>query len=131
VQGYSMPGPTASLCLIIALTGQPMRQAEAAGDFARALTYFIAISDSIEIPDGGVGDDSGVATLKTRTCHAAALAWSPACNPWAGVDDLRSFTFGFSAFDPDTGRSQRPKEPILWFPPGTRQRHAWLQVFLI
>ena len=45
------------MCLIAALSGTPLRQAEAASDLARALADLDASGD-VEVPDGGVGDDS-------------------------------------------------------------------------
>jgi hypothetical protein len=116
------------LCLILALAGQPLRQSESASDFARALTHIIADSDVIEIPDGGVGDDSGVATLRGGTSHVTDPAGSPFCNPWAPADDLPSFTLTFLTFDP--GASRRRLEQAPGFPIGARQRHAWLQLYL-
>src|SRR5690349_10380958 len=52
----------ALLSLIAALTGMPLRQAEAAADLSRSLVELLQ-SASLEIPDGGVGDDSGDACL--------------------------------------------------------------------
>src|SRR6516225_1111292 len=51
------------LCLISALSGTPLRQAEAASDFAREIGEF-GHSDAIETIDGGVGDDQEVSILK-------------------------------------------------------------------
>ena len=50
--------PAILLCLLAALTGTPLRQAEAADDWLRSLQ-----AASFEAPDGGVGDDSEVGTL--------------------------------------------------------------------
>lgn len=44
------------LCLVAALLGTPLRQAEAAEDFARAMAGIDQDHD-IESVDGGVGDD--------------------------------------------------------------------------
>lgn len=46
------------LCLFAALTGTPLRQAEAAADSER-LRDRLAQQASLDPPDGGVGDDSG------------------------------------------------------------------------
>ncbi len=51
------------LCLIAALSGTPLRQAEAADDFARSITE-LGHEDTIETLDGGVGDDAEVSILK-------------------------------------------------------------------
>lgn len=57
------------LCLIAALAGSPLRQAEAAGDLARSLAELDG-GDVIETIDGGVGDDAGESILAAggRTC---------------------------------------------------------------
>jgi hypothetical protein len=47
------------ICLVAALSGTPLRQAEAASDFARSVGEIG--ENGIEAPDGGVGDDSDVA----------------------------------------------------------------------
>ncbi len=60
-----------ALCLIAALSGTPLRQAEAASDFARSLEDANR-GDEIEVPDGGVGDDSG-ATIKAETTGASSV----------------------------------------------------------
>src|SRR3954466_10527217 len=48
----------ALLSLIAALTGMPLRQAEAAADLSRSLVELLQPAN-LEIPDGGVGEDSG------------------------------------------------------------------------
>jgi hypothetical protein len=48
--------------LIATLAGGPLRQAEAAADFARSAAERFE-SSSLETPDGGVGDDTGEGTL--------------------------------------------------------------------
>ena len=47
------------LSLIVILAGTPLRLAEAASDLAQSLSES-AHESSIEVTDGGVGDDSGV-----------------------------------------------------------------------
>jgi hypothetical protein len=123
-----MPSPAVLLCLILALAGQPLRQSESASDFARALTHAIDADGAIEIPDGGVGDDSGVATLRGGTSQVADPAEGQSCHRWAAADDLTSFTLTFPASDP--GAPRRRLEQALGFPIGVRQRHAWLQLYL-
>jgi hypothetical protein len=56
------------LSLIAALTGTPLRVAEAAHDLA-ACVADLGDGDSLEAPDGGVGDDSA-ATIKSEVAHA-------------------------------------------------------------
>ena len=49
----------ALLILIAALTGTPLRQAEAAADLCRSLVESVEPAE-LATPDGGVGDDSEV-----------------------------------------------------------------------
>ena len=56
------------LSMIAAFAGTPLRLAEAAHDMADTMTEFGA-EDSLRVPDGGVGDDSG-ATIKSDITHA-------------------------------------------------------------
>jgi hypothetical protein len=51
------------LCLIAALSGTPLRQAEAADDFARSISE-LGQGGVIETLDGGVGDDTELSILK-------------------------------------------------------------------
>jgi hypothetical protein len=51
------------LCLIAALSGTPLRQAEAADDYARSIGE-PGEGDIIETVDGGVGDDTEVSILE-------------------------------------------------------------------
>lgn len=62
-----MRRPMFLLSLIAALAGTPLRLAEAAHDIACALAESGG-DGVIEIPDGGVGDDSD-ATIKAETTH--------------------------------------------------------------
>jgi hypothetical protein len=50
------------LCLIAAVSGTPLRQAEAADDFARSISER-AQGNVIETIDGGVGDDTEASIL--------------------------------------------------------------------
>ena len=50
------------LCLIAALSGTPLRQAEAADDFARTFGE-CGQSDVLHTVDGGVGDDKEVSEI--------------------------------------------------------------------
>jgi hypothetical protein len=79
--------------LIAALAGTPLRLAEAASD----LCSFLAELDGgpeIEVPDGGVGDDSG-ATLKADvlriSAHGNASPIAPAGDLLAPVISKPSF----------------------------------------
>src|SRR6516164_4806962 len=51
------------MCLVAALCGTPLRQAEAASDFARSIAEF-GQGDVVEPIDGGVGDDQETSILK-------------------------------------------------------------------
>ena len=117
------------LSLLAVLSGKPLRQAEAASDFARALSHLLDPAEAIEIPDGGVGDDSGVAMLKAGTSHAIAVAWTPAGDPRGTFGSLpRSFILAQSPLDLVAFRRQT--EEAIWLPLGACERHAWLQSFL-
>ncbi len=51
------------LCLVAALSGTPLRQAEAANDFVRSFGEY-GQGDVIETIDGGVGDDEEACILE-------------------------------------------------------------------
>src|SRR5262249_12746706 len=57
--------------LLACLTGTPLRQAEAASDLSQSLAELFQ-SATLESPDGGVGDDSGVGTLTTSERDSVA-----------------------------------------------------------
>ncbi len=125
-----MQRPVALLCLILAFAGQPLRQAEAASDYARMLTHLLVAGGAIEVPDGGVGDDSGVATLEVGTSNAAALSWSPVGGPcWVLGDLTLSSNSALSALNPIPSCPQTKEG--AWLPLGASRRHAWLQSFLL
>lgn len=125
-----MQRPVALLFLVLALTGQPLRQAEAASDFARALAHLLAASNTIEIPDGGVGDDSGVAVMKAESGYAPALAWSLLLGDlWASDHSLSGF-FVLALSSPGVVTSRGRQEQVPWLPTRASQRQAWLQLFL-
>jgi len=124
-----MQRPASLLCLVLALAGQPLRQAEAASDYARMLSHLLTSGGAIEVPDGGVGDDSGVATLKAGTCHAVAPAWSPTGDPCWALGGLALFSnLALPASGPVLSRRQTGM--AAWLPLGASRRHAWLQSFL-
>ena len=54
------------LSLVAALAGAPLRLAEAAYDMACSMSPSLAAGATLEILDGGIGDDSG-ANLSRRT----------------------------------------------------------------
>jgi len=111
------------LCLIAALSGTPLRQAEAASDFARSHGE-IGQGQAIEIIDGGVGDDSGATIRKAGgdtyplpatallAPAAALLAPLPPASSLPNLDD------------------RRWADRFASLPAGSAQRHAWLQCFL-
>src|SRR4051794_17413769 len=83
------------LCLIAALSGTPLRQAEAADDLARSIDTpgHLAV---IELMDGGVGDEAEASLLKTGGTHPlsstaappmAAFAFTPQVLPSSPRDD--------------------------------------------
>lgn len=111
----------ALMTLIAALTGTPLRQAEAADDFCRSMIELLQPAN-IEIPDGGVGDDSGVGTLSgPHTCSLADVLTSTAWHPLPPV----------SAESPATPAEIEALKEVVWWPPNPPNvRHAWMQSFL-
>ncbi len=116
--------PTMSLmCLIAALSGTPLRQAEAVHDFSHAIAD-VGVGDVVDEPDGGVGDDAGDAILaagnderspRTTVTPAVAEGISPRHLPSA-----RSFV------DYDRRPPGGTGSPIS----GSERRYAWLRCFL-
>jgi hypothetical protein len=110
------------LCLIAAVSGTPLRQVEAAGDFIRSQAELG--QDHIEMIDGGVGDDAEVAVLKdggdTSVFHALiALATAEGLlTPL--LPPMLSPTYGL----------RDPSGLAVTFSPGFARGHAWLQCFL-
>ena len=110
------------LCLLAALSGTPLRQVEAAGDFARRF----AESEQgpiIEMVDGGVGDEAELSILKD--------GGDPASDPSAIFPDL-----GDVPPSPPASASSRPgigdrrgDDPSGPLPIGDAGRFAWLQCF--
>ncbi len=111
----------ALLSLIAALTGTPLRQAEAASDYARAVSHQCQPSN-LQTPDGGVGDDSGVVTLTAMHGDIAAEISLAACLFILPPD------FGLPAITP--AEAEGLNERVWWPPAPPNIRHAWLQVFL-
>jgi hypothetical protein len=111
-------GPMFALSLIAALAGTPLRLAEAAYDMAREVAE-LGVGDGLEVPDGGVGDDSG-ATIKSDITHAPVTS---TC-----VDNVpAAFTFAAG-----TSRSilERPSARTARFASGVPRVLAQLQCFL-
>jgi hypothetical protein len=111
------------LCLIAALAGSPLRQAEAAGDLARSLAELDG-GDVIEVIDGGVGDDAGESILTTGgRARAGATSEPPAIDH--GPFPPRASTESLPPGDADS-RSPHPAGPLTSDP---ARRYAWLQAF--
>ena len=66
------------LSLFAALTGTPLRQAEAFSDLARSLSELGGADADLEEVDGGVGDDSGEAIRAIDVQAPVLLAISDA-----------------------------------------------------
>src|SRR4051812_8722139 len=116
-----MSRTAALLSLIAALAGMPLRQAEAAADLSRSFVELLQPAN-IEIPDGGVGDDSGDATFSGSNVNFVVDSLSS-----AGQLILLP-TLIAPPFTPDQAEGLR--EHVWWPPRPPSLRHAWLQVFL-
>lgn len=109
------------MILIAALTGTPLRQAEAADDFCRSIMETLQPA-SLEIPDGGVGDDSGVGTLSAA--HGIGFG-DPLTSP------APLFALPISMLSPTArGAVESLRERVWWMPNPPNERRAWLQAFL-
>ena len=105
------------LSLSAALAGTPLRQAEAAGDFARSVAE-IGLTSVLDDVDGGVGDDPGDTLKADAPTVPSALApaeFGPACGGFS-----LAFVPASPASEPD--RASRPSSPA--------RRRALLQRFL-
>jgi hypothetical protein len=111
------------LCLIAALSGTPLRQAEAASDFAHARAELG--QDHVETIDGGVGDDAEVAVLKDGGGDTSSFQ---AMIPLATVEGLLTPLLPLR-FSPGFGL-RYPSGPVVTLSPGSAECHAWLQCFL-
>jgi hypothetical protein len=109
----------AILCFVCALTGTPLRQAEAASDFSRSLAELFQ-ANCLDSPDGGVGDDSGV-TIHGNLHAAFTVDVSPSDDP------LLPPLFA-PPLAPEV--ANRLRERVWWPSRPPNLRHAWLQVFL-
>ncbi len=103
------------ICLLAALTGTPLRQAEASADWVRLLQ-----DECLEAPDGGVGDEAelGTHTVSDSDVGGDLTSVVPLCflpPP------------GSSVLSKPEGDSLRIR---VWWPQAPPAlRHAWLQVF--
>jgi hypothetical protein len=111
------------LCLIAALSGTPLRQAEAADDFARSMIE-LGHEGVIETLDGGVGDDIEVSILKAGSdTHVLATTVQLAMTDV----DFTPMVLASSLPNIDS-RGQADRLSLL--PASSARRLAWLQCFL-
>jgi hypothetical protein len=106
------------LSLVAALTGTPLRLAEAAHDIACALAESGG-GDALEVPDGRVGDDSDATIKPDNILVCVALSFAVAivfCTFLASQASWRALP----------QRADRPPRLIA----GRSQRLALLQCFL-
>ncbi len=106
------------LSMLAALTGTPLRQAEAWSDLARSLAELDSTDANLEEVDGGVGDDSGDA-IRAIDVHAPVLLAISEALPALANSFLRLS---------DALPILREDPPPLRM--GSCQRLAWLQRFL-
>jgi hypothetical protein len=111
----------ALLSLIAALTGMPLRQAEAAADLSRSMVELLQPAN-LEIPDGGVGDDCGDATLSGSNVNFIVDSL-PSAGPF-----ILPLALIAPPFTPD--QAEELRERAWWPPRPPNRRHAWLQIFL-
>jgi hypothetical protein len=104
-----------NLCILAAFFGTPLRQAEAAGDWARSI-----LADDLHETDGGVGDDAWVGTLDAP--HVIVASGAP-----AGA--LRDFAPPPAAMLLSPLGAESLRERVWWPQDPPSLRHAWLQVF--
>jgi hypothetical protein len=108
------------LCLIAALSATPLRQAEAADDYARS----IGQGDVIKTVDGGVGDDKEASILK-----AGSDAHSLPTMIQLSMADVYFTSLIPASFLPKIGDRGRADLMGL-LPASSARRFAWLQCFL-
>jgi hypothetical protein len=113
------------LCLIAALAGTPLRQAEAAGDLARSLAELEG-GGVVEEIDGGVGDDAGETIVRAGDDSGSSQAGAASAAVDGPRTTLHSIGWASSAGDPRQPAGQEagpaPARSVRW--------HAWLQRFL-
>lgn len=106
------------LAMLAALTGSPLRQAEAASDLSRLLADLSEAAD-FETPDGGVGDDSGVGTLADSLGRAADAA----------ADVVLFLLPPPATFIASPCAGEGLRERVWWPQSPPAVRFAWLQTF--
>jgi hypothetical protein len=111
------------LCLIAALSGTLLRQAEAADDFARTFSE-CGRGDALHTVDGGVGDDKEVSILNAGGDTQSL----PATSLLATVDVHFSSLIPASLLPTLGDRGQAALLGLL--PASSTRRFAWLQCFL-
>jgi hypothetical protein len=111
-------------CMIAALSGTPLRQAEAASDFARSHGEF-GPGDVIETIDGGTGDDKEASILK-----AGGDTHSLAATILLAMADV-AFAPPISVSSLPSVDDRRRADWLDSLPANSARRHAWLQCFLI
>jgi hypothetical protein len=112
-------------CLIAALAGTPLRQAEAAGDFARSLADLEG-EGVVEEIDGGVGDDAGETILRAgdESCSPQEMN-APTPNDWARI------ALAGVGSPSKRGDERCPGDRAMDRAPAhSPRRHSWLQRFL-
>lgn len=108
----------ALLSLLVALAGTPLRFAEAADDMACSLGE-VGGGDVIEVPDGGVGDDSGV-TIGADVAHPPIAPTTAEALPGSFTPPARAILHALAR------RDDRPTRAGGGLP----RRLAMLQCFL-
>jgi hypothetical protein len=98
----------------------PLRQAEAAADLSRSLVELMQPA-SLEMPDGGVGDDSGVSLSGSSVNFIVDSL--PSVDPPILPPALLA-----PHVTPD--EVEGLWERVWWPPKPPTRRHAWLQIFL-
>jgi hypothetical protein len=111
------------LSLIAALSGTPLRQAEAASDFVRALAELG--EGHVEVIDGGVGDDANVSVLKAGCDIQSLRAMTPLTTAEGHLRPVLTAALSLPEFG-----HQRPFDRAPTCSSGSLRPHAWLQCFL-
>jgi hypothetical protein len=116
------------LCLIAALSGTPLRQAEAASDFVRALGVLCDAGDILAEPDGGVGDDQHETITEAGVGYQLASVAGLSLDFWTAIDCPPPPILTLSRLDPTASAPWQERVP--WPPLGAARRQAWLQLYL-
>ena len=110
------------LCLIAALSGTLLRQAEAAGDFARAQAEHG--KGRVDGIDGGVGDDAELAVRNAGDDTPSLRAMIPPV-----AEDFLAPPLPTALSMPGFGH-RRPFDRAAPFSSGSLPRYVWLRCFL-